>query len=258
MLTAQVDMSGFNAGLRGLAKLGIPMSKIIRKETGELIKTLVKVSPPADVAKTKSSIASNLAAKFDAASNRESIDSKTSPGGIKWTHWNEQFLYGVSTALDLRRENDVRRLAKISYALTKSGRSLVDFKHPRQRQRVALSRAVLIKDSARAKLTRYIQSHVGRLKAGWMVAVGAGAIQLTGSNLPPSFVRRHVAGSPSYYVDRLSDPNYPNFTIANRAKGIKGRTINYLVSKAVAIRSKAMAANAANFFKRGKNLSDYK
>lgn len=259
MLTIQnIDMTGFNAGLAGLARLGIPMSKVIRKETGELIKTLVKVSPPSDIPTTKQNIARNIAQRFEAASHADYLDSRTSPGAIHWTRHTKKFLYGVANELDWRSVSDLRRIEKLSYQLTPKGRRVVDFNKPRLTQRVSLSQRVYLQAGILEKLVKRLQGRIGRLKAGWMVAVRDGKVQLSGRYMPPRYVTKHVnSGTRGDYRDELSNQTVPAFIIINRAVGINQKGIGSIIRKALSIRAKAMAANAANYFKNKKNLADY-
>ena len=54
MITATVDISGFNRGMAGFVdRLGLHAPVVLKKEMGELVKTLVKVTPGADVQKIR-------------------------------------------------------------------------------------------------------------------------------------------------------------------------------------------------------------
>ena len=258
MITADVDMTGFNAGIAALLRsVGATSREIVEKETGELIKTLVRVSPPLRQQKTNQSIAQNLSSKFDQASRVDYIDSRISPGGIKWTGANKQFLYGVANQNDQRKEGDVKKIAALSFRITSKGRTVSDFKRARKRQKVALNRQTYLQAGMLTKVIKYFQKSTGRLKAGWLVSNFAGVIRLSGANLPPKWVTRHNLGAKGRFENNLSTPQNPNFAIFNFAKGIGDQAINSIVASAVSIRAKAMLKNAALYTSGKKNLSDY-
>lgn len=263
MITVQsIDMSGFNAGLAGLARLGIPMAKVIRKETGEMIKTLVKVSPPKEVSRSKYKAETEVRSKFAWAATGgdrtfEGTGATTSKSGIKWYSVNEQFLRGVATELDARNSSEIdlyRRFRK----LTKKGRTILPFKHPRRRQRVMLSQKLLVKKSQVTGIVRRVLSKFGRLKAGWMASVRDGKIKLSAGNSPAAWVLKHVnSGLRGGYEDGTNNQTHPQFTIINRAHGVSQKSAAFFYKKAVAIRAKAMLANILTYTKGKKNLADY-
>ena len=166
-----VDVSNFNRGLAGFVdKLGLPANVVFKKECGELLKTLIKLTPPSNAAASRARIARVASTKFDAASQADYIDSRLSPGGVRWTRHTRAFLYGVAKELDWRNETDVRKIAALSKQLRPTGRRILDFVHPRKRQRVALSQRVFLQAGMLAQTIKYMQRHVGRLKAGWLAS----------------------------------------------------------------------------------------
>lgn len=259
MVTATIDTTGLDRGMRALIqKAGLNAKVVVEKETGELIKTLVKVSPPGDPAATRARIALNVSGKFQALSDNLPQPS-ISQDGMDWYAWDSNYLYGTGPDKDMTKAS-VEELRQLLYRTRISGgkaRQILGFTHPRSRQRVAITQRILAKASRIKQLISRIQRHVGRLKAGWLVAVTYGRINLSGANLPPSWVTRHSKGAKGSYIDGTGNKNNPSFTISNTAKGIGGKTVNYLVKKAVSIRAKAMQVNAALFFSGKKPLSAY-
>lgn len=261
MLTASVDMTGFNAGIAGLQRaLGVSARVIVEKEAGELIKTLVRISPPERQQRSNESIAKNLSSKFDQASRVSYFDSRTDPGAIKWTGANKQFLYGVANENDLRSVGDVKQIAKLSHRITSKGRTVYDFKSPRKRQKVALNQRIFLRAGMLTKVIKYFQRNVGRLKAGWLVASNMGVVKLSGRAIP-QWITRHSKGARGRVVENnLNNAAAPAITISNFAKGIGAPGVNALVSDAVKIRAKAMADNAARILagKSSNYLSSFK
>lgn len=273
-----IDTSGFNAGMEGLVRrLKIDSKTVIIKEAGELMKTLVKVTPPADKDKTKAGIADKVRARFGAASTaslsgREetlytnaskgrtkhfgvNVDPERSYGGIKYYAADPQFLHGVAEDADMRKAS-VEQLRHLLYHITKSGNQTYPFNHPRK-QKVKISRKIFTTPEQQKALTERVQKHVGRLKAGWLVAWVDGRIPITGSNLPYQWVTRHARGARGRYIDGLGVENFPTFSIGNFAQGIKQKDMRSFVQTALSIRTKAMPENARLIFSGKKNLADY-
>lgn len=264
MITADVDMTGFNYGIRGLIKkVGLNGRTVVSKETGELIKTLVRVSPPKDPAKTREAIQSRANSVFSALrgneSKFESESAKEGDSGVKWYAASNKYLFGVARDSDMRNASSetLRRILYRTKTVGEKTRIIVNFKHPRRMQRAAILTKVLTKKSQVVELVALIKKNVGRLKAGWLVAVSNGPIKLSGANMPPGWVTRHAEGAKGRFIDQLSDASKPTFTIANFAKGIGQPAVNSLVQIAVNIRAKAMQKNALLFMSGKKNLSDY-
>lgn len=263
MITATVDMTGFTKGLAGLVRATkLSMPQVVRKETGELIKTLVRVSPPAFPNRTRDSIDRGVDRVFQALSDNEHRpnQSKAGANGLEYYAVDSHYLYAIAPQKDMTRAS-VRDLRSVYFSTKVSkgtARQILEFKHPRVRQRFSLLQKLLTKESRRTQLKSLLKRSVGRLKAGWLVAVNAGAIQLSGGNQPPEWVKRHGAKARGTFLNGLTDPNKPSFTITNFAKGIGAKNVNRLVALAVNIRAKAMAANAKLFYSGKKRLSDYK
>ena len=259
MLTVTgIDMTGFNKGIANLigrARLSAPV--VIKKEMGELIKTLARISPPQNVEKSKASIAKGVAYKFDIARRRESLDSRTNPGGIRWTHWSKQFLYGTANELDWRNVSDVNKVRRAYYTITATGRQIVPFNFARKIQRVALSRALLLKDGMVQKVIARIQKNIGRLKAGWTVSVTRGIIPLSAGNRIPQWVVKHSMNARGRYQNGLAIKDRPAFEISNYSEGISSKAAKRFAADAVAIRAKAMASNFKMMMGGRKNLADY-
>jgi hypothetical protein len=266
IIIAKVDMTGFNAGMAGLVlKVGLNSRVVIKKETGELIKELVRNSPPKNPTKTRESIKGNVGKNFNILrdgqdANFEGLDEKTSSTGVKWYAASPKYLYGGLPESDMRKSSQAD-LLQIHYR-TKSvdlhKRVILPFKNPRRMQRVALLQKIVTTKSQVNALIRRIQSHVGRLKAAWLAPVVDGKITLSGGKMPPQWVTRHADGqSPGAYIDGLDIKGAPRFTIINRAKGISNQYVNFFVQLAVKSRAASMRTNAALLFSGKKKLSDY-
>lgn len=256
MITADIQLTaGFNRGLAALIHdAGLNAQTVVAKETGELIKTLVRLSPKADPKKIKSDIKTRFAI-YGRESDHELI---TGPrhrfegqGEVRWYAAYPSALYGVKAEADLRRAS-VDDLKKLMYSRTKTGR----IRGRRGRQAVYITQRILTKASTVAKLAAAKARNRGRLAAGWLVAVARGPIRLSGGRIP-EFINRHASGARGNFADGLGNRKYPNFTIINTAKGVGKKTVNEMVKTAVAIRAKAMQANALLFMRGKKNLADY-
>lgn len=263
------DMTGFNRGVNGLIKtLRVEPRIVIEKEGGELIKTLVRQSPPRNPSKSREGVRAEVGSRFEALGNANSsqFDAKSATvgsTGVKWYAWDNKFLWGTAPDLDGRKFSqellrDVYYHTKVSeYGGTK-GRIVTQFKNRNSRQRVVITRRILTTKQQTVKLAARINRNFGRLKAGWMIAVLRGVIRLTGANKPPSWVTRQLSPETRGDVqNQLAVPAHPSFTIINRAVGIGQRQVQGIVKIAVAIRAKAMATNITQFATGKKYLSQY-
>ncbi len=268
MIKAEVDMTGFTKGMNGLInKLGLSAKKVMRKETGELIKTLVKISPPAQLNQAKSRMEGRIDFTFDTLGENTLFSgkgeaSKKYPGTI-WTHVDSDRLKGIAQRNDMRKASidDIRAMYLRTKIRNGSAKQVFQFNPPRKHQRVEINQRVITTKAKIAALKRRFVKNLGRLKAGWLVSVFKGDIAISGDNMPPKWVTRHADGARGNRINELDRvagkvPS-PRFTIINTAKGIGQRGINFMAQKALNIRAKAMSANVLMFAKGKKPLSAY-
>lgn len=263
------DMTGFNRGVVGLIQtLRVQPRVVVEKEGGELIKTLVRQSPPRHPAKSRAKVRAEVARRFEALGSAASsrFDSKSAAvgsTGVKWYAWDERFLWGTAPDLDGRKFSP--ELLRAVYYKTRvteyggrKGRIVTQFKNRRTTQRVIITRKILTTQQQTARLAASINRNFGRLKAGWLVAVFRGVIRLTGGNVPPQWVKKHLSTQTKGDVqNQLAVQANPSFTIINRAVGIGQRQVQGIVRIAVAIRAKAMATNITQFASGKKFISQY-
>lgn len=262
MITATVDISKFNRGMTGFVdKLGIEAKVVLKKECGELLKSLVRVTPPREPAKTRASIDANVGGAFNSFGTEHrsfaGTDEAAGPSGIKWYAWDNKHLFGVAPDKDMRQASQSDLLSVYYRRFIRSnGRAYIEvpFKHPRKTQRVAISVKIMTGKAQVRSLAVKIKSHVGRLKAGWLASWDR--LQPTGGNQPPNWVWRHKQGAHGYFIDGLGNKDFPSFAIANYSKGA-GNGLNFVIQNALRIRVKAMQKNLTFFMKGKKNLSDY-
>ena len=268
-MNATVDTSGFSKGMAGLVdRLGLESRVVLKKEMGELLKTLIRITPPKDPSKTRASIDRKVTGAFNSLGDERrsfsDTDSKVGKSGIKWYAADNKHLFGVAPDSDMRDSSQADLLSVYyrTYRRT-NGRAYLEvpFNRPRKTQRVAISVRILTKKSQVRALVSKIRSHVGRLKAGWLGKNNStwNRLNPTGSNMPPQWVTKHAADARGYFIDGTADKNHPLFTIANHAVGIGNPKLNmtWLVQGALAIRAKAMKKNLSLFLSGKKNLSSY-
>lgn len=263
MITASVDMTGFNAGIAGLQRaLGIETRRIVEKEAGELIKTLVRVSPPRDRSRSQFHAETDVRSRFEMAGNGGFRDFNGTSGtvgasGVKWYSVDEKLLRGVLPQNDMTGAS-VSEVYRTFRQYNKRGRIIKSFTHPRRRQRVSISQRLLVTKKQIAGVVKKVRANFGRLKAGWLVAVNTGVVRISGGRMPPAWVTNHSKSARGRVVENnLSNPQAPFITIANFAKGISSPLATSVARDAVQIRAKAMAANAALFGSGKKKLSQY-
>jgi hypothetical protein len=252
MLTADININEFNRGLaRYQNQLGLDARKVMRTELGQLVKTLVRISPPSDRNKSMRMMKAKVNKRFEKLKTRDSgfLNSsiKASKSGLKLYAASSKYLFAGAADADMTNAT-TQELRKVFYATRKlqgATRIIAGFKKPRPSgQKVAISTKVLTKEKQVEALGKRIAKNFGRLKAGWLAPLKRGAITAGGKFAVPNWVRTHMPGLRGDFLDHIRNPNNPSFIIINRAKGITGKQSKYFVNQALKIRGKAMAANA--------------
>ncbi len=268
MRVEQIDYTVFNQGMAGLIeKCGLDSKLVVEKETGELIKTLVRISPPADPQRTRAAIEFQVDRKFGGLSENVNLEKASAQHSKKYpTIWyasTPRYLFGVGERNDQRRAS-VETLRSLFLATKflggkgqKKARVVYPFLKRGGNQKVAILQRVLTTEAQRQRLKGRLKKNIGRLKAGWIVATNAGAIRTSSNFAIPSWVSKHAAGARGRYENWLDTPGSPAFLIANNARGITGRAAAFLGQRAITIRGKAMLANARLIVAGKKNLADY-
>lgn len=270
MYTINFQDTGLSRGLAGLIEATkLNARVVVEKETGELEKTLVRITPPADPSQTRENIQRDITGKFNlvadekmsgftkiGAHGKRTYTGETGASGILWYKVDPSYLRGIAPAAD-KRSASVEELESIRHTITKKGRLSLPFRHPHRNQRVLIYQTIATKKSTVNKLIAKVRSHVGRLKAGWLSPVQYGVIKLTGANQPPQWVTRHLQGAQGTFIDGLGNAGHPSFTITNYGRGINQKEVPGLIAGAVQIRAKAMAANALLFLQNKKRVGDY-
>lgn len=261
MLTADIDMSGYNRAAEALLRsVGVTSRVFVEKETGELIKTLVRLSPPKDPSRSRFKAETDVRSRFALAATggfRNFEDTTGTGDGVRWYSVDESFLRGALPENDMTKES-FENLYKTFRKYNKRGRTNTSFNPPRKRQRVLISQKLLATKNQITKIASKVKKNFGRLKAAWMVATIGGAIKLSGGNRPPKWVTNHLNyQSRGRFENGLSVPHNASFTIANFAKGIGSKEVNRLAGLAVSIRTKAMMQNSDLYTKGKKNMADY-
>jgi hypothetical protein len=242
-------------------RLGIEARVVLKKEMGELVKTLVRITPAADVVKLKAFNESQFEKVGD--SNNSNVSHahgggwKIGKSGILWYAVDSNFLRGIAPEKDMRSAS-AEELKALSYQITKKGHALnLPFRNRKTSQRVLLAQTILTKASTVKKMIALKLKNRGRLKAGWLAAWDF--LSPGGGNQPPQWVTRHKVGAHGYFLDGLGVKDHPMFTIANFAAGVGNsrNNLDWLVQKALNIRAKAMQANLGLFMRGKKHLSDY-
>lgn len=244
-------MNEFNRGMnRLITRARLEPKKVMRKELGELVKTLVKVSPPKDRNKSIRKMREKVDSKFEKmatqANNFESDITKPSKSGLKYWAANSKFLFAGAADADMTKAN-AKELRAVMYRMRKqsgSYRLVVPFTKPRRLQRVAISTRIIATKKQIKAVADKIAYNFGRLKAGWLAPMKSGAVSLGGKFNPPKWVKNHMPGLRGAFINGLNNPGNPSFVIINRAKGVSEKQSRFFIQLALRIRAKAMAANA--------------
>jgi hypothetical protein len=265
MITAQIDLTQFNRGIQGLISATKKSGRVVvAKEAGELIKTLVRISPPKNPTQSRANIKRDVTNSFSVLGSTDtrfdSNPSKEGKSGVKWFSATSRFLYGMTKDTDMTKAGE-RDLLRVYYQpKTNYGQTfmVMPLQNRKTSQRAAIATRIVTKKKQVDSVVKRLQGHIGRLKAGWMVAVWKGGIKITGGYLPPQWVTRHQNGARGRAdTSGLLNDAAPSLVIANFAKGINSRASERFVKYALNIRAKAMVANAALFVAGKKPLSSY-
>ena len=250
MLTADIPLNEFNRGMsRLIARANVEPKRMMKKELLELTKTLIKVSPPRNLTKSKRSVVAGVAKKFEGLDSESGYARSEVPvgkSGVKWYAASSKFLYGAAPDSDMRKA-DVNTLRGIYYKTktVQGGKRLVlGFKNRSGAQKVAMITKIIVKQNANKQVAARINKNFGRLKAGWLGPVNRGAITLSGGNMPPEMVLRHKSGARTDFINMLEVPSNPSFITINRSMGVTSDKSKFYIDLAMNIRARAMKKNA--------------
>lgn len=252
--TGTIDSSRFQEAMgvvaAGLGLKGDELPNFVRRQAGLLCSTLIRITPPANLAKTRKSIEGRVGLKFMAAGSlsrefTEATDSRHGQGEFRWYAWSPDHLYGVAQDKDMRAAS-VDELYRLSFTLTRAGRTRLSFKHPRRKQNIILTQRILTESKTVDGVIKRFQSHIGRLKAAWVVSWTR--LGRPGSP-PPQWVSRH-SGERGAYKDELNVQVHPAFSMINRSAGSENKAMLRQLQRALNIRAKAMVEDL-KFYIRG-------
>jgi hypothetical protein len=242
MLTADVNINEFSRGLNRLSTdIGLSAKRVMKKEVGELIKTLVKLSPPKNLATSKKKSEKDVGAVYRKPPQDIFKGPQIGKKNTRWLYATPGALVGVDLPNwkpELNPTSAKRELYKAEKL--KAWKRVGN----RRNQSISILQRKVIKSATFNGVVSRIKASFGRLKAGWLAAVTKGDIQLAGGNKPPSWVTKHAAKARGDRLNQLETPNNPSFTIINRAVGIGSPRVAAIVSTALRIRAKAMKKNA--------------
>lgn len=258
-MKAELDYTEFQRGLSAMVqRAGIQFKRVIKKESGELLKTLVRLSYPENRTKTNKNIEQRVRSVFK---KNESVPKSKHPnnGGIKWYAANSEHIYGIAPQKDLRGAGFDEVYATYKQIRGKpvgAGRESTMRRNTKQTA-VVINRFIVKRGQIR-EVIRRVQSHVGRMKAGWLPAVRDGVVKISGEYSPPGFVVRHYSGARGKYQVDFSDESNLFGEFTNFAKGIGKHLRNNFINRALQIRGRAMAKNAELYFKGKKFIGEYR
>ncbi len=259
----------FQQGLAALVHgAGLNSKLVVRKESAEALKSLVRMTPPRDRGKTAGDIKMGVQFKLGLLNRNQGdfdrIEAKEGSTGVKWYAASGEYLFGVARDSDMRN-SDVKSLLNVYYKtknVQKHARVVVGFKNRKgSRQKVAILTKVITKASNRRAVISKIQSHIGRLKAGWLGNMGVTFSRLkpAGSNMPQEWVMKHRANARGQSFDFTDNGDKPQFVMTNFAVGVENpkNQMDWICESVLAVRAKAMQKNALLFMSGKKQISDY-
>ena len=276
LLTAETATSLFNERMsRFVSVLGLKAEDVVRVESARLMREAIRVSPPDDQAKTKKRISNLVRSKFNRGKkihlgmdraaglfykNWKSGETHFGQGtsGVEWFGATPKSLYGIDKSND-RWALSLDELLKLFYMPAKEGAKVFPFAHSNRAQKVVIIEAIFTNPQAMALLVKELQSHVGRLKAGWLISFNALGVK-TGPAIP-AYVQKNLPYAESHrkgaYIDGLGVKDYPTFTMGNTAAGVGNEVSLYYMRVALVSRAQSMKRNFEMLFEGKKELSAY-
>lgn len=234
-------INGLNNALLGT---GGDASTIVQDESRLLALRISKTVGPKDRKKTADRIEKSVRSRFQelrADSGFEDNTGKEGHSGVKWYRCDKNFLFGVARDSDMRHA-DPQTLADIYYkAKTVQGKTrlVLDFKHPRKNQRVAITTKILVSKSGLAKAVKIVQQAIGKLKASWF----ATAKQIEPSLMAPEWINRHIKGNRTSKsiteLQGLAHTEAPSITFGSKAVGVT--KFDRAIQFAVKLRAESVA-----------------
>ena len=123
MLTADIQVNEFNRGLnRLITRVGLDAKRVMKTELGQLVKTLVKISPPEDRNKSMRNVRAKVNKRFEKLSQQSNNflehENKASKSGLKYYAANSDYLFAGASDADMT-EASARELRAVYYASRK-------------------------------------------------------------------------------------------------------------------------------------------
>lgn len=247
---ATIDTSGLDFVLNGVKNAllgsGGDVSTLCKDESRLLAVGISNVARPKDRQKTGERIAASARSKFLALGQEQSSfeqnTGKQGHSGAKWYRCDSKFLYGVAPESDMRHA-EPQTLVNIYYRakmIQGKTRIVVDFKHPRLKQRVAIVTKVVTTKGLINRAIAILKKSIGKLPASWF----ATAKKIEPSLVGPQWIERHIKGNATSKsitdLNGLSHLESPSVTFGSRAVGV-GK-FDRQIKFAVSLREKKLAA----------------
>lgn len=232
-----------------VAMLGRAAPVVLKQEAGALARTLIKLSGPESIAKTKEAIEARARGVFG-QNSREGFairGGKHGTGDVDWYDWKPTTLRGIAKEVDLRGRSadELYNLFK-TYQSQRTAKGMIQAGQ-RGKQKILIWKKYVASMRAFAAMVKRVQSHIGRRQAGWLKAWrSVGSPSGTLGPVPQS-VLKHEQGARGHYEDATSDQKTPSFTLVNTAKGASG--LQPIIETAMRIRAKAIAADLLLYWK---------
>lgn len=242
--TFQTNFELFNRRLQQkVDKLGLAGPVVVKKEAGQLCRTLVELTGPKSRYKAKQKISSKVGGFFQVlgSENPHNYDDgkKEGHGDVWWYSFTPKAVFGVAKDKDMTKATPDELYS--FYFSTKVNRLGRIVGKTRGKQTYYIWQKVITTKARVQKLIKRLQDHLGRQKAGWAITWRGELGSPNGTLGPvPEWVMRHAVRGKARgtAINGLGIKGHPTFTMINYALGIgKARGI---VSAAFQIRAKAM------------------
>lgn len=252
MISAEWDSTRLNVMMsRYVTQLGIPEREVIRRQSGLLIKDIVRVMPPRNLSRSRKKTDEALSQVFSPPPPKIWRLGDKKGGGIgsefQELYASPELLVSTPTKLLGNSGSPTPGLVTTFY----NRRGTLGPKYTEgplrhgwaQRQKLIVINRIIITKSAINRVKGNLVDRIGKMKASFCFAWDH--LKIAGK--PPAWVSKHVTrkDAKGSFADLTNLPN-PEFDIESNASGISGKRPQEIVRGAMRIRAEKMMADLRN------------
>jgi len=218
----EIDTRGLTSLINGLSNAlisqGGDCSQVVKDETRLLAAECGKISGPRNRQKKFNSIPKEIGRVFAPLPAKPWGIKKRGHGDMLWLNSGEHFLTGVRRSRVLSESPSMETMFRAFIMADGKMGKKYSVIGERGKQNVQEINRIMVKRSSFSQFTRFVQSHMGRMKATWF----ATAKKIEPSTEVPKWIARHIDGNPKAITDLtgLQNSESPSTVFGSKAIGI--------------------------------------